>query len=99
VSNAAKMFRSAGGFTTHSDEPIMIGQIQVLDIENPELAKSQILANKALLLAEADKTGGSIIKRGGGAKDIQARTFPNTSIGHMLVVHLLFDTREAMGAN
>lgn len=99
VSNAAKMFRSGGGFQTHSDEPIMIGQIQLLDIQNPELAESQILANKSLLLAEADKTGGSIVKRGGGARDIQVRIFRDTPIGHMLVIHLLFDTREAMGAN
>jgi hydroxymethylglutaryl-CoA reductase len=99
VSNAARMFRSGGGFQTHSDEPIMIGQIQLLDINNPELAESQILANKAFLLEEADKTGGSIVKRGGGARDIQIRIFRDTPIGHMLVIHLLFDTREAMGAN
>jgi hydroxymethylglutaryl-CoA reductase len=99
VSNAAKMFRSGGGFQTRSDEPIMIGQIQLLDISNPELAQSQILAKKSLLLAEADKTGGSIVKRGGGARDIEVRIFRDTSLGHMLVIHLLFDTREAMGAN
>ena len=99
VSNAARMFRSGSGFHTHSDEPIMIGQIQLLDIDNPELAESQILANKSLLLEEADKTGGSIVKRGGGARDIQVRIFRDTPIGHMLVIHLLFDTREAMGAN
>jgi hydroxymethylglutaryl-CoA reductase len=99
VSNAARMFRSGGGFQTHSDEPIMIGQIQLLDINNPELAESQILANKAFLLEEADKTGVSIVKRGGGARDIQIRIFRDTPIGHMLVIHLLFDTREAMGAN
>jgi hydroxymethylglutaryl-CoA reductase len=99
VSNAARMFRSGGGFQTRSDEPIMIGQIQLLDINNPEFAESQILANKAFLLEEADKTGGSIVKRGGGARDIQIRMFRDTPIGHMLVIHLLFDTREAMGAN
>jgi hydroxymethylglutaryl-CoA reductase len=99
VSNAAKMFRSGGGFYTHSDEPVMIGQIQVLEIDDPELAQSQILANKLLLLSEANKTGGSIVKRGGGARDIEVRIFRDTAVGHMLVVHLLFDTRDAMGAN
>lgn len=99
VSNAAKMFRAGGGFQTHSDEPIMIGQIQLLDIENPELAKIQILENKDRLIHEANEIGGSIVKRGGGARDIEIRIFENTPIGHMLVIHLLYDTREAMGAN
>ncbi len=99
VSNAAKMFRAGGGFTTSSDDPVMIGQIQVLDVLDIETAKNNILAAKAMLLAEADKTGGSIVKRGGGARDIEVRIIPNTSIGTMLIVHLLFDTRDAMGAN
>lgn len=99
VSNAAKMFRSGGGFISHSDEPIMIAQIQLLNINNPETAKFQILKNKSKLLAEADKVGGSIIKRGGGARDIEVRIFEDTAIGHMIVIHLLYDTREAMGAN
>lgn len=99
VSNAAKMFRAGGGFISHSDEPIMIGQIQILDIDSPELIKRKILAKKSFLLEEANKVGGSIIKRGGGARDIEIRIFENTSIGHMLIVHLLYDTREAMGAN
>ncbi|MEO1164182.1 MAG: hydroxymethylglutaryl-CoA reductase, degradative [Chloroflexota bacterium] len=99
VSNAAKMFRSGGGFISHSDKPLMIGQIQVLDIPNPQQAQQDILAHKQKLLLEADKVGGSIVKRGGGARDIEVRMFENTLIGHMLVVHLIFDTREAMGAN
>jgi len=99
VSNAAKMFRSGGGFISHSDNPIMIGQIQILDLGDVELAKSQILENKPKLLEEADKVGGSIVKRGGGARDIEVRIFEDTAIGNMIVVHLLYDTREAMGAN
>jgi hydroxymethylglutaryl-CoA reductase len=99
VSNAAKMFRIGGGFKTHSDEPIMIGQIQLLDITNPEIAEQKILENREQLIDEANKVGGSIIKRGGGARDITVRIFENTSIGHMLIIHLLYDTREAMGAN
>ncbi|MEO1290405.1 MAG: hydroxymethylglutaryl-CoA reductase, degradative, partial [Chloroflexota bacterium] len=99
VSNAAKMFRAGGGFISYSDEPIMIGQIQILDIPDVKTAKNKILAQKAMLLTEANKVGGSIVKRGGGARDIEVRIFEDTPIGHMLVVHLLFDTREAMGAN
>lgn len=99
VSNAAKMFRTGGGFISHSDKPIMIGQIQLLNIKNTKYAKEQILDNKKMLLQQANKVGGSIVKRGGGAKDIEVRIFEETSIGKMIVIHLLFDTQEAMGAN
>jgi len=98
-SNAARLFRDGGGFTTSSDQPIMIGQIQVLDIPDMAHAIRQIEANKPMLLAEADSVGGSIVKRGGGARDIEIRVFENTPIGAMLVLHLLLDTRDAMGAN
>ncbi len=99
VSNAARLFREGGGFTTSSDEPIMIGQIQLLDVENVYVAAGQIISNKAMLLAEADSVGGSIVKHGGGARDIDVRPIMNSAIGPMLIIHLLFDTRDAMGAN
>lgn len=99
VSNAARLFREGGGFTTSSDEPVMIGQIQVLDVENVNAAAEKVAAHKAKLMAEADKVGGSIVRHGGGARDIQVRTFPESSVGPMLIVHLLYDTRDAMGAN
>ena len=98
-SNAAKMFREGGGFITSSDDPVMIGQIQVLDVPDMPQAIQAIEANKAHLLAEADSVGGSIVKRGGGARDIQTRVFEDTPIGAMLIVHLLLDARDAMGAN
>ncbi len=99
ASNAAKMFRAGGGFHTSSDEPVMIGQIQVLDVENPTQAAQNILDAKSKLLAKADELGGSILKRGGGARDIEVRVFESTEVGAMVVVHLLMDTRDAMGAN
>ena len=99
VSNAARLFRAGGGFTTSSDDPIMIGQIQVLDMDNLEAASNAILNDKARLLTIADEVGGSIVKRGGGARDIEVRLFPDTAIGPMLVVHLMIDCRDAMGAN
>lgn len=99
VSNAAKMFRAGGGFISYSDDPIMIGQVQLLDINETTIAEKAILENKIILLEEANRVGGSITKRGGGAKDIEVRIFNNTKIGNMIVVHLLFDTQEAMGAN
>lgn len=99
ASNAAKMFRAGGGFHASSDEPIMIGQIQVLDLYDLDAAAEKILAEKDALLAEANTVGGSIVRRGGGARDIEIRKFPETRVGPMLVVHLLMDTRDAMGAN
>lgn len=99
VSNAARLFRETGGFVTSSDEPVMIGQIQVLDLPDIESATNAVVANKARLLEEADKVGGSIVKHGGGARDILVRPKPKTAVGPMLIVHVLFDTRDAMGAN
>lgn len=99
VSNAARLFRAGGGFTTSSDEPIMIGQIQVLDVADLDAAGSAILADKTRLLQIVDEVGGSIVKRGGGARDIELHPFPETALGPMLVIHLLVDCRDAMGAN
>jgi hydroxymethylglutaryl-CoA reductase len=98
-SNAARLIRDGGGFVTSSDEPVMIGQIQVLDVPDVYVAAGAIVAQKQALLAEADRLGGSIIRHGGGARDIEVRPFTSTALGSMLVVHLLYDVRDAMGAN
>jgi hydroxymethylglutaryl-CoA reductase len=99
VSNAARLFRAGGGFTTESDPPVMIGQIQVLDVPDLYVAAGAIMAQRQQLLAAADSVGGSIVRHGGGARDLQVRPFQHTPIGPMLVVHLLYDCRDAMGAN
>lgn len=99
VSNAAKMFRAGGGFTASSDAPIMIGQIQVLDVVDAEVAAASVLAQRDRLLAIADETAGSILRRGGGARDIAVRVIADSRVGAMLIIHLLMDVRDAMGAN
>jgi hydroxymethylglutaryl-CoA reductase len=99
VSNAAKFFREGGGFKTSSDAPVMIGQIQVLDLEDIYVAAGIIRRERDTLLSIANQTGGTIVKLGGGAIDIEVRPFPDTPIGPMLLVHLLYDCRDAMGAN
>lgn len=99
ASNAAGMFRAGGGFRTSSDEPMMIGQIQVLDLIDLDKAASDVNSAKERLLSRANEVGGSIVRRGGGARDIEVHVFPDTRVGPMLVVHLLMDTRDAMGAN
>ena len=99
VSNAARLFRAGGGFTARSDEPVMIGQIQVMDLQDVYVAAGAVMAQRKMLLAEANRVGGSIVKHGGGARDLQVRPIVETPVGPMLIVHLLYDTRDAMGAN
>lgn len=99
VSNAARLFREGGGFHAESTDPIMIGQMQVLDVADIYTAAGAVRAARDALLNAANATASSILKRGGGARGIEVRPFADTPIGDMLVVHLLFDTRDAMGAN
>ena len=99
VSHAAKLIRAGGGFVTESSEPVMIGQIQVLDIPDMQAALVALQANKPMIMDEANACSQSIVRRGGGARDIELRPFLDTPVGPMLVVHLLYDTRDAMGAN
>ncbi|GIV78398.1 hydroxymethylglutaryl-CoA reductase, degradative [Litorilinea aerophila] len=98
VSYAARLARLGGGFRTGSTEPVMIGQIQLLEVPDMERAMAAIQADREELLALAN-TSATIARQGGGPVDIQARPLPETPAGPMLIVHLLFDTRDAMGAN
>ncbi len=98
VSFAAKVARTGGGFRTGSTAPVMIAQIQLLDVSDPQEAEAAILAAKAELLRLAD-TSPSITARGGGPVDLRVRHLPETPTGPMLIVHLHFDARDAMGAN
>ena len=99
VSHAAKLIRAGGGFEALTSEPVMIGQIQLLDLPDMAGAVLALETHKAELMALADSCSPNIIRRGGGSRGIEARPFPDTPVGPMLVVHLLYDTRDAMGAN
>src|SRR5688572_11417472 len=99
VSYAAKLIQAGGGFQTRSSEPVMIGQVQVLGLKELSTAKAQILAAKPELLAAANRHHPTIQKLGGGAKEIECQLLPQTPAGPMLIVHLLYDCRDAMGAN
>lgn len=98
ASNAARMARSHGGFSATDTGPNMIGQIQVVDVPLPEVAKSKIMEKKEELLALANEQDPILVRFGGGAKDIRVRVF-DSKIGIMLVTELIVDTRDAMGAN
>jgi hydroxymethylglutaryl-CoA reductase len=99
VSFAAKLARSSGGFKTSSSEPIMIGQVQILDVVNPEAAAAKLQTAQTELLTAANEHHPTIQKLGGGAKGIECRLLPDTPAGPMLVLHILYDCRDAMGAN
>ena len=98
VSFAARLARAGGGFRTGSTLPVMIAQIQLLDVPDAEAATTAILAAKAELLVSAN-TSPTIARLGGGPVDIQVRHLPQTPTLPMLIVHLLLDVRDAMGAN
>ncbi len=99
VSNAAKIVRAGGGFTATSDEPLMIGQIQVLGVDNVYAAAGRIWSIRQELLDAANDPTSSIVTRGGGARDLELHPYPETAAGPMLIVHLIYDVRDAMGAN
>ncbi len=99
ASYAAKVIRAGGGFTTTSSHPVMIGQIQVLDVPDMNEAIARINAARDELLDTATKADPIIQKIGGGARGIECRPLPNTPAGPMLIVHILYDCRDAMGAN
>jgi hydroxymethylglutaryl-CoA reductase len=99
ASFAARLARAGGGFFTSSTPSHMIAQMQVLDVPNPHLARFELLAQKERLLELANQTDPLIIRLGGGARDVEVRVIPESPAGAMLVVHLVYDTLDAMGAN
>lgn len=98
ASNAAKMARPKGGFRTKSTEPIMIGQIQVTNLPDPSSARDAILEAKQSILDQANEKDPLLVKLGGGAQDLEVRMI-DTAIGPMVIVHLLVNVKDAMGAN
>ncbi len=98
ASNSAKMARERGGFHTESTPPIMIGQIQLVDVKNPTEAREKILEAKEQILARANEQDPVLVKLGGGARDVEVRVL-TTHLGPMTIIHLLVDVRDAMGAN
>jgi hydroxymethylglutaryl-CoA reductase len=99
ASLAARLARETGGFVASSDEPVMIAQMQILDLVNPHQARLALLAQKERILEFAQTTDPVIMKLGGGPRDVEVRLIENSPVGPMLVLHLLYDCRDAMGAN
>jgi hydroxymethylglutaryl-CoA reductase len=98
ASNAARMAREGGGFTTSGTGPVMIGQIQAAGIADPAGARISILENRDEIIRRANAVDPVLVKFGGGAKDVEVRVI-ETPGGKMVITHLIVDCRDAMGAN
>jgi hydroxymethylglutaryl-CoA reductase len=99
ASFAARLAREGGGFRADSDESLMIGQIQVLDLSDPEAAGLRVQEQKQRLIDLANQNDPVIVSLHGGARDVEVRTVRSPHSTPMLVVHLIYDCRDAMGAN
>jgi hydroxymethylglutaryl-CoA reductase len=98
ASNAAKIARVKGGFTTESMNPLMIGQLQLLNVEDVVGAAQKIIDHKKEILQLANAQDKILVEFGGGAKDLEVRIL-DSPLGKMIVTHLIVDVRDAMGAN
>ena len=95
ASNAAKMVRAGGGFHGETDPPLMISQIQVFDVRDVAVAQAAINAEKSDLLSRATAAVPGLVERGGGPRELEVRILSDD----MIVVHVIVDCRDAMGAN
>jgi len=98
ASHAAKLVRNAGGFSASADTPLMIGQVQIVGIADANSAREKISAAHDAIIELANKNS-TLVPFGGGVRDFEIRTFPQTRVGPMVVLHLIVDVRDAMGAN
>lgn len=94
VCNAARQCRASGGFYTDTSSPIMIAQVQLLGVANPDFARLRLLEARDEIKSICDATDPVLLEHGGGFQDIEVRVFEG-----MVIVHLLVDVCDAMGAN
>jgi len=99
ASGAARIIRAAGGFTASSTEPLLIGQVHVIDIDDVDAAIAGIEMRQNELVELANSLHPKLVARGGGARAIECRVISLPQASRTLAVHLLVDTRDAMGAN
>ena len=98
ASNMARLMREGEGIKASSTDPVMIGQIQVVDIPDMEEAVEAVRGEREHILELANEQDPILVKLGGGARDLEIRRI-ETEMGEMLILHLLVDCRDAMGAN
>lgn len=95
----AKLAQAGGGFTAEADEPVMIGQMQIIDLPDIQAAKAALESEKERLLQAVEGLDPLLQKYGGGPRGIEIRQIEESGVGPFLVLHLLYDVRDAMGAN
>ncbi len=99
ASNGARIAAMGGGFKAEADEPRMIGQLQILDVPDIAQTKAALESQKAQLLTLAAESCPRLIGRCGGPVDLEIRVLEETAAGPMLILHLIMDVRDVMGAN
>ena len=99
ASHMAKLVREVGGFRAEADPSHMIGQIQLVDLADPPTAERALLAAESEILTACDAANPRLVELGGGARGIEVRRLEQSSLSPMLVVHLIYDTVDSMGAN
>jgi hydroxymethylglutaryl-CoA reductase len=95
ASNAAKMVREGGGFTAEADPPLMVAQVQLLEVRNADATAARLEAHREEICKLADDALGGLVARGGGARAVEARVLADD----VVVVHVIIDCKDAMGAN
>ena len=98
ASNAAKIARVKGGFSVTNTGPVMIGQIQVVNVEDPNGARMRVLGRKEEILKRANEQDPMLVSLGGGAKDLNVKVVSSIK-GPMVIAELIVNTGDAMGAN
>lgn len=99
ASYMARIARDCGGFETSVSDPLMRAQVQLVGLSDPHGARLKILAEKAKVIEAANACDKVLIGLGGGCRDIEVHVFASTPSGPMVVMHLIVDVRDAMGAN
>jgi hydroxymethylglutaryl-CoA reductase len=98
ASNLARMTREHGGFRTSSTPPLMQAQVQVLDVVDPASARVRLLSGADELADLANAQDPALVALGGGVRDVAVRLVPSSRTTYV-VLHLVVDVRDAMGAN
>ena len=98
ATHMAKGTRETGGIKADSDDPVMIGQIQLVNLDDPFEAKKKIIEKRDEIIELANEQDPILVKFGGGCKNIEVRVL-DSDTGPMVITHLLVDCRDAMGAN
>ncbi len=98
ASNAAKMLREGDGIIARAGPQEMIGQVMLVNVTAPRYKAMKIIEHKEEILDHARQQDSTLLRLGGGPRDLEVRVL-DSKIGPVIVVHLIVDVLDAMGAN